>query len=147
MTKEQALDDVAKAKHALEVQMTKLKDLINGMDVPNPIATAKGKCEFGKWLYSYDNNMRNLLGELFYLRLEELHKQWFAEYMKIFDMFVHEDEKTFFSKLLNSSSISPLDLDKAKLYFLELEETTQELLLNLEKSERRLNALNPSKFH
>ncbi len=147
MTKEQALEDVAKAKYALEVQMTKLEDLLGGLDVPNPIAAAKEKCEFGKWLYSDDNHMRTILGELFYLRLEELHKQWFVEYMKIFDMFVHEDEKTFFSKLLNSSSISPLDLDKAKLYFLELEATTKELLVNLEKSERRLSALNPSKFH
>ncbi len=147
MNKEEALADVHKAKRALEVQMGKLEDLINGVDVPNPIAAAKEKCEFGKWLYSYDNHMRNILGEQFYLRLESLHKKWFVDYMKIFDMFVHEDEKTFLSKLLNSSNISSLDLDKAKVYFLELKETTQELLLNLEKSERRLNALNESKFY
>ena len=147
MDKEQALEDIQKAKYALEVQMTKLKDLMNGMDVPNPVAAAKEKCEFGKWLYSYDNHMRTILGEIFYLRLEELHKQWFVDYMKIFDMFVHKDEKTFLSKLLHASSISPLDLDKAKLYFLELEETTKDLLINLEKSERRLSALNESKFY
>jgi len=147
MSKEEALADVQKAKHALEAQMAKLQDLINGVDVPNPLAAAKEKCEFGKWLYSYDNHMRRILGEQFYLRLESLHKKWFVDYMKIFDMFVHEDEKTFLSKLLNSSSISSLDLDKAKVYFLELEATTKELLLNLEKSERRLHALNESKFN
>jgi len=147
MDKKQVLADIHKAKCALEVQMAKMEDLMKGMDVPNPIAAAKEKCEFGKWLYSYDNRMKEILGELFYQRLEKLHKKWFAGYMKIYDMFIHEDEKTFLSKLLNASSISSLDLDKAKLYFVELTETTKELLIYLEKSERRLNAMNESKFH
>jgi len=147
MDKEQALADIHEAKYALEVQMAKMEDLMKGMDVPNPVAAAKEKCEFGKWLYSHDNRMKEILGELFYQRLETLHKKWFVDYMKIYDMFIHEDKKTFLSKLLNASSISSLDLDKAKLYFVELEETTKELLINLEKSERRLNALNESKFH
>lgn len=127
--------------------MTKIEDLIKGMDVPNPIAAAKEKCEFGKWLYSYDNQMKDILGELFYQRLETLHKKWFADYMKIFEMFIHEDEKNFLSKLLNASNISSLDLNKAKLYFVELTEITKELLIYLKKSERRLNAMNESKFH
>jgi|FLOH01.1.fsa_nt_gi hypothetical protein len=147
MNKEQALVDIHEAKHALVVQMRKMEDLIGGMDVPNPIAAAKEKCEFGKWLYSYDNHMREILGEQFYKRLEVLHKKWFVDYMKIFDMFVHEDEKTFLSKLLHGGNISSLNLDKAKLYFLELKETTTELLVALDKSERRLNALNESKFY
>ena len=146
MHKKKALEDISQAKNALVVQMGKMEDLLNGMDVPNPIAAAKEKCEFGKWLYSYDNHIHDILGDQFYTRLELLHKKWFVDYMKIFDMFVHEDEKTFLSKLLNGGNISSLDLDKAKLYFIELQETTQELLQSLEKSERRLNALNKSKF-
>jgi hypothetical protein len=146
MNKEQALDDIHKAKSALEIQMRKIEELIKGRDIPNPIAAAKEKCEFGKWLYSYDNHMKIILGELFYNRLEQLHKRWFVDYMKIFDMFIHEDKKNFISKLLHSENIDPLELDKAKLYFVELSETTQELFLALDKSERRLNALNESKF-
>ena len=147
MNKEQALEDIKEAKHALVTQMRKMEDLLNGIDVPNPIAAAKEKCEFGKWLYSYDNHIRDILGEQFYTRLELLHKKWFVDYMKIFDMFVHEDKKTFMSKLLHSGNISSLEFDKAKLYFIELEETTKELLIALEKSERRLRALNESKFY
>jgi hypothetical protein len=40
-----------------------------------------------------------------------------------------------------------LELDRAKLYYSELEETTEELLKALGSSERRIGALKESKFY
>ncbi len=40
-----------------------------------------------------------------------------------------------------------MELDKAKLYYSELEVTTQELLKVLGSSERRISALPESKFY
>jgi len=49
--------------------------------------------------------------------------------------------------MIGSSSISDMDLDKAKLYYSELEITTQELLKALGSAERRMSALPESKFN
>ncbi|MGB3962461.1 MAG: hypothetical protein WBK95_09530, partial [Sulfurimonas sp.] len=75
-----------------------------------------------------------------------LHAKWHMEYVRLFEIFFQNKKQGFFSKVLGTSKVSDMDLDRAKLYYSELEATTNELLTALGVSERRLGALNESLF-
>ena len=148
MNKEKTLESIQNARKAHETQMSKIKSAIDGEVVENPTAVAKTKCAFGIWLYDDENHLRNILGSLFYDKLEQLHGKWHSEYIRIFEiLFQKTQKKGFFSKIIGTSKVDEMELDKAKLYYSELQVTTQELLHALAASERRLTALNESKFY
>ncbi|WP_321777612.1 CZB domain-containing protein [Sulfurimonas sp.] len=147
MDKIKTLESIQNARRSHEAQMSKIKTAIDGDKVDDPTAVAKTKCAFGMWLYDDENHLRNILGSLFYDKMEELHAKWHNEYFKLFNIFFKEEKKSFFSKIIGSSNVSEMELDKAKLYYSELEETTQKLLKVLGSSERRISALPESKFH
>jgi hypothetical protein len=147
MDKEKTLESIQNARKYHEAQMSKIKAAIDGNTVKNPTVVAKTKCEFGKWLYNDENHLRNILGSLFYDKIEVLHAKWHSEYLKIFEIFFENKKKGFFSKMIGASKVSEMELDKAKLYYAELEVTTQELLKAIGSSERRIYALPKSKFY
>ena len=147
MDKAKTLESIQGARKALESQMDKIKTAINGGSVENPTALSKVKCEFGKWLYDENNHLRDILGSLFYDKLDILHSRWHSEYFKIFEICFKKEKQGFFSEMFGASKVSDMELDKAKLYYVELEVTTQELLKALSSSERRLSALQESKFY
>jgi len=147
MNKEQTLESIHNARKAHEAQMSKIKAAIEGEKVNNPTAVSKTKCDFGKWLYDDENHLRDILGSLFYDNMEILHARWHTEYLRIYKILFQENNKGLFSKILGSSKISEMDIDKAKLYYCELEATTQELLKVLGSSQRRIGALKESKFY
>jgi len=144
--KAKTLESIQKARKAHEAQMEKIKAAIDGQKVDNPTAVAKTKCEFGKWLYDDEIHLRNILGSFFYDNLEVLHSKWHSEYFRLFDIFFKEEKKGLFSKMFGSSKINEMELDKAKLYYSELKVTTKELLQAIGSSERRIGALQESKF-
>lgn len=146
MDKAYTLDAIQKARAAHESQMVKIDALVNGRDVDNPTAVAKTKCEFGKWLYDENNKVQKILGAQFYETIEKVHARWHMEYTRIFEIFFQDKKKGFFSKIIGSDKVSDMELDKAKLYYSELLKTTDELLKILASSERRIIALNDSKF-
>jgi len=148
MTKEDALVAVKRAKEAHELQMEKIDAALNGKVIENPTAVEKTKCEFGKWLYDPKNHTQEIIGSQFYENLDVEHEQWHREYLRIFNiLFKNEKKQGLFSKLLGKSAIDPLELDKAKLYYTELQETTNRLLKALASAERRISALQETKFH
>ena len=147
MDKIQTLEAIENARNSHLSQMEKITAVINGEKVNNPTAVSKTQCTFGKWLYSDENNLKHILGALFYNNLETMHAKWHNEYVKLFDIFFKDEKKGFFSKLVGANKIDPMDVDKAKLYFSELESTTAELLKILASCERRITALSESKFH
>ena len=146
MTKEQTLESVQKARKAHLLQMDKIEAIIEGRKVENPTAVSKKECDFGLWIYDDTNHVKELIGQQFYEKLDEKHEQWHNEYLKIYNIFFKENKKGFFSKLFGNSNIDPLELDKAKLYYVELKVITQELLKVLASVQRRLEALSESKF-
>jgi len=147
MTKEQTIISIKKAREAHELQMDKIRAVISGKEVENPTATEKTKCEFGQWLYADANHVKEIIGQQFYENLDFQHEKWHTEYKRIFNIFFKEKNKGLFSKLLGAKNINPLELDKAKLYYTELQETTKNLLRALDSAERRTGALSESKFH
>jgi len=147
MNKEKTLQSIQNAIKVHEMQIDKIMDAIEGKDVKDPIAVDKSDCEFGKWLYGPDNQLRSVLGSFFYDQIEVLHIRWHSEYAKIFDILFKTQKKGFFSKIMGTPKIDEMELDKVKLYFSELKITTKELLKVLGSSERRISALPESKFH
>jgi len=147
MTKEQTLAAIKKAKETHEIQMQKIEAAINGKEISDPTAVEKTKCEFGKWLYDPQNHMQEIIGSQFYTNLDFEHEKWHREYARIFNILFKEKKKGLFSKLLGKPSVDPLEIDKAKLYYSELQETTAQLLKALASTERRVSALQETKFH
>ncbi len=147
MDKEKTIEAIVKARKAHQNQMRKIIALINGKEVDNPTAVLKTECDFGKWLYNTDNNLKGLLGAIFYNNLETLHARWHIEYSRLFDMFFKNRKKSgLFSKMFGSGKMDEMEIDKAKLYYSELEETTSELLKAIASSQRRIEALREEKF-
>jgi len=146
MNKKQTLDELEKARVSHIEQMNKIDSTLHNVKIARPTAVAQTECAFGKWLYSGDVHIESLIGEQFYNKIESLHSQWHKQYFKIYRICFPEEKKGIFSKILGSSGIDPMALDKAKLYYVELQEITSELLKVLASSRRRLEALNEAKF-
>ena len=147
MDKTRTLESISSVRMAHQSQMKKIVMLIDGQKVDNPTAVSKTQCEFGKWLYAKDSNLKRIIGALFYDNLEIAHAKWHSEYTRLFKIFFKNELKQgFFSKLMGNPKISDMEMDKAKLYYSELSATTQELLKALDACERRVIALSESKF-
>ncbi len=147
MDKEKTVEAIVDARKAHENQMKKIISLINRKELDNPTAVLKTECDFGKWLYDEDNNLKGLLGAVFYNNLETLHARWHIEYSRLFDLFFKNKKRGgLFSKIFGSDKIEEREIDKAKLYYSELEETTSKLLQAIASSKRRIEALSEEKF-
>ena len=146
MTKQQTLDTLEKARVSHLTQMNKIDSILHNIKIAKPTPVAQTECAFGQWLYSKDVHIESLIGEQFYRKIESLHSEWHKQYFKIYKICFLEEKKGFFSKILGSDGIEPMTLDKVKLYYVELQEITDELLKVLASSRRRLEALNESKF-
>ena len=130
------------------MQMEKIESALDGREVENPTAVEKTQCNFGKWLYSDEKHLRNILGSLFYNNIEALHGKWHNEYGLVFGVLFKTQKKVgMFAKMVGLGKASDMDIDKAKLYYSELKKTTDELLKAIAVAERRVSALQESKFH
>jgi len=147
MDKSKTLEAIGNARKAHESQMAKIEDAIAGNIVDNPTSVAKTKCEFGMWLYNEDNHMKSILGSQFFTLLDNAHTKWHGEYAIIFKILFENKKSGFFSKIMGSSKLDPMELDKVKLYYSELKVTTDELLKILASSQRRLDAMGEAKFY
>jgi len=146
MNKEEMLLSIERAKHAHLEQMYKIDALTKGKKVKNPTPIGKMNCECGGWFYANEKLMKDILGLQLFERLDMYHEQWHTEYLHIYDIFFKNRNKGLFSKLIGSDKISEMDLDKAKLYYVELKETTDELLKVSNAAERRVAAVGDAKF-
>jgi hypothetical protein len=142
------LDAIENAKKIHLQQMQKISAVLDGKKIDNPTALSKMECECGVWFYSNESQMKEILGAQLFERLDTSHEKWHKEYVNIHDIFFKEDEKKrgFLSKILKRDKIDPLLLDKAKLYFIDLQKSTDELLLVSESASRRVSALKDTKF-
>jgi len=151
MNKVQTLELIEDMRKSHELQMYKIDALLSGEEMQDLISTAKTECFFGKSLYLNEKHLKNVLGALFFEKLEHIHERWHVEYYKIYQIFegyikAKNEKKGFLSKIMGKKKIDEMELDKAKLYYSELKITTKELISILEMCVRRLSALNDSKF-
>ena len=146
MNKKDMIVGIEHAREAHIEQIEKVASLIEGEYVRNLTPISKKKCEFGHWLYGDEERMKKILGEQFYENLDIIHENWHIIYAKIYVIFIREEEGGFFSKIFKRHKISPLEYEKAKVYYKDLERITDDLLRLLDASQRRVLALNESKF-
>ena len=147
MTKSQTLQAIEKVKLSHIEQMQKIELMLRGVSVENPTTVSKMKCEFGEWLYGENSAfIANILGAQFYEQLDREHEAWHIEYAKIYALLFQKKKEGFFTKVFSSNKPDTLSIEKAKIYYIELEAATKRLLKTLEKSIRRITAINTSKF-
>jgi hypothetical protein len=148
MTKAQMLDAIENAKKIHLQEMQKIRTVLDGKKIDNPTALAKTECACGMWFYTHESQMKEILGAQLFERLDKYHENWHKEYLNIYNIFFKEEKKKtgFFAKILKSDKIDTLLLDKAKLYFIDLQKSTDALLLVSEAVTRRISALNDTKF-
>lgn len=148
MTKKQTLKSLQIARTYHEEQMQKIEALIYGKYEDETTTVSKRECDYGKWLYSYEEHLRDILGSQFYDNLEVIHGNWHEQYYKIHQIYFKEEKKKgFLAKILKENKVKPLDIEKAKVYYRELLAITTELLRVMTSCERRIQALQESKFH
>ena len=147
MNKQQMLDAMDHAKKNHMSQMTKIESVIAGKEIANPTALGKMDCDCGIWFYSNKNMMKEILGAQLFEKLDLLHEKWHRDYVNIYNIYFKEENKSFLSKLIGSCKIDEMTKDKAKLYYSELKQDTDEILKVTEIAKRRVYAISDSKFH
>jgi len=146
MNKEESVKAVLKVREYHIEMLSNIRRLVNGRDVEVLAPVAKTKCTLGKWLYNPDNRLKDILGLMFYEKIDALHEKWHAEYINIYNIFDKKEKKSFLSKIMGSNKIKMMDIDKAKAYYADLEITTEKILTELDKSHRRFLALSDASF-
>jgi len=146
MNKVETIEGIVRARQFHEIQMKKIKTIGSGVLTNNPTPMAKTECDFGKWLYDENNRIKDLLGDLFYSNIETLHSRWHDEYARIYNMLYKKKKGGLFTNMFGGNKVTDMEIDKAKLYYSELETTTNELLKAIDLSQKRLHALPESKF-
>jgi len=145
MGKNEILQSLADAKKLHLEQMQKIEKAIEGKEITNPPKLGKMECGCGSWFYENQEYMIAILGLQLFQRLDTMHEAWHIEYAKIYNILFAQKKKGLLSKFLGNK-IDPLDLDKVKLYYKELQEITDELLHVADAAIRRVGALSESKF-
>jgi len=147
MVKQEMLEALEDAKKAHLQQMQKIEDAMDGKQIDKPTALSKKECEFGSWFYANEKEMRNILGSQLFERVDKGHETWHKEYLPIYNILFKENAKAgLFSKFFGSGKIDTLAIDKAKAYYVELQQASGELLKALESATRRVSALPDTKF-
>ncbi len=146
MNKNETLKAILSAKKAHLDRMNRVNARLNSESDEELTIVSKKECGFGTWFYS-DHKLKSMLGTQFYDNLENLHSKWHIEYQKLYELcYKSRNKKGFVSKIVRRKTVSQMALDKARLYYSDLEITTSELVRAIDASYRRLNALNESYF-
>lgn len=146
MEKEELINSIENAKIMHQEQMYKIESALKGKNIKNPTPLGKMNCECGVWFYTNAKLMQEILGMQLFERLDAYHEKWHNEYSKIYNLLFNTKNDGLFSKLIGKHTVSDMDLDKVKLYYLELKVTTQELLKISDSAKRRVAAMPKSKF-
>ncbi len=146
MNREESVKAVLKVKEYHEDMISNIRGLVNGRDVEILPPVAKTKCTLGLWLYNPENRVKDILGLIFYEKIDALHEKWYDEYINIYNIFNKKEKKSFLSKIMGSNKIKMMDMDRAKAYYADLEITTEKILTELDKSHRRFLALSNASF-
>ena len=140
--KEQCVKQLEEVKAAHLKLMESIDMALSGLTINYYEPLSKYECTFGKWFYNSDLT-KIVLGPQIYERLEQIHEQWHHIYAKIYHLLF--PKKGLLGKLfLQKPKLH--DIDKAKAYYHDLLQLTDELVYQLKIAQKRAQALNESKF-
>jgi len=139
----------AKESHIDWVQKAQM--LINGFKVKeDSIPVDSSMCRFGKWFYSDAqklNVLRNNPLESMQ-KIEQLHINIHDTYLNIFKIYYSTNKQNFFSKLFGKKKkITKEDTIQAKEHFFKLEGISKNLIFEIDRLERRIEAIKDIEFN
>ncbi len=148
MSKEETLTQLRNAKKAHIRWVQRAKALTEGLPVEkDAIPMESTECLFGQWFYGDGQNLGLLPGMDCFKQIEHKHNELHDIYMKIFKIYFGEMNRSFFSKLFNlKKRISEAEHDIAVEFYGQLKRVSEELLEQIEKLERRVNAMADAEF-
>ena len=146
MDKNQAIKLINEAKRAHVNQMHNVKLLFQEGNLEAMTAVRKSNCKFESWLNGSTFNVKKILGEQVYTRLDMNQDEWYRDYLEIYKIFFNRPKQNFFSRLLGQNSINPIEMEMAKFYHERLAVASHNLINTIESSKRRVLALPSSKF-
>jgi len=140
--KEECIEQLERVKAAHLKLMNSIDMAIGGVDTHYYEPLSKYECTFGKWFYSSDL-AKIILGPQIYEKLEQTHAQWHQIYAKVYNLLF--PKKGLLGKIFQGKP-KPQDIDKAKAYYDDLQQLTNELVHKLEVAQKRAQALSETKF-
>ena len=149
MKKDNILTELRSAKVAHLKWVQRAKALISNEDISKEsIPLDYTECLFGKWFYSDAQELALRPGMDCISQIGIKHTELHEIYFKIFQIYFGEANKSFFSKLLKlKKKVLPAEQNIALEHYEQLEAVSKELLAQIEKLERRVNALEESFFN
>jgi hypothetical protein len=133
----------AKAAHISWVQRAKL--LIEGIEIDkNSIPVNSTECKFGQWFYGDAQKLNALRNNSLECmdNIENEHAKLHDIYLKIFKLYYVVETRGFFAKLFsNKKKLTNETIELGREYFIQLEQISKTLLLEISKLERRVIAI------
>jgi hypothetical protein len=152
MEKTEVLEHLKAAKNAHIKWVEKARLLIDGADIQeNSIPVDYTECKFGQWFYR-DGQLLNKLSNNpveCMQSIEKLHFKIHEIYLNIFKIYFSENQKKgFFAKVLGlkKQEIDAESKEIAEDHFSLIKSTSEELLAEIERLERRLSAVSDEKI-
>jgi len=147
MTRENILQEIQKAQESHNDQVKKVEELFNGYKVEKPTPKDKKKCDFGLWLYSSNNKIKELVGETLYEDIVRCHEVWHIDYNEIYEAFYNKPEQNLLEKILNiQKGMDPVTFQMSNFYHREIIVASCKLDWHLEECKKQILELDESKF-
>lgn len=143
MTKTECISFLKKTKNEYNSKLLRVNCLLNtSFSNGNITEINKENSMIGKWIYEESAQAKDICGNLFYKQAESLHLSWCEDFNKIVEVYSKSTKKGFLFK----KKIDDFSKDKIKAYLDDLQNTTQQLKLRIDKILMRISALPDSKF-
>ncbi len=145
MTKSTILGYITDAKRAHLAWVREADHLINALPVNKEIIQLEAtKCIFGKWLYSDGSKLRMIPAFNDTLdKIERHHNDLHNMYSEIHNIyFVRPKKRSLLAKIFTSNKVSMYDNEKSRIFFRNIQRSSEHLLHNINSLEKQVSGLN-----
>ena len=146
MSRYEVISAIDSAKSAHNQQMDNVRALLKEGNIERMTAVQKVNCRFALWLQGSDFDVKKVLGEQFYIRLDMDQDEWHRDYRELYELFSKRQKQGFFSKMFIKDELTPIELKMAEFYHERLKTASNKLLNAVESAKRRVYAMPESKF-
>ncbi len=139
---------IGKAIHIGWLQ--KARQIIDGFTInetSNPVTSTE--CKFGLWFYTDGqrlNSLRNNSPQSM-KTIEKLHYTLHETYQDIYDIYYGDKSKGFFSSKFSKRKVKDNNIELAKVYYDKMKETTDDLITEFTRMERRIAVINTQEIN
>ncbi|MFK5937327.1 MAG: hypothetical protein QM497_02920 [Sulfurimonas sp.] len=146
MKKYEIINAIDSAKSAHEQQMDNAKALLKEGDLERMTAVEKSNCQFITWLHGSNFDVKKVLGEQFFIRLDMDQDEWHRDYRELYAVFSNKHQQSFFSKIFKKDELTPIEVKMAEFYHERLKTASNKLLNAIDSAKRRVYAMPESRF-